>query len=75
MLVCKNVIVNGRRTSMRLDQETWRSLADICQDQKVTLHELCSEIDMTKGEAGLSGAVRVFVVNYLRKLLKQYQKA
>ena len=74
MLVCKNVIVNGRRTSMRLDQETWHSLADICREQNLTLHQLCSKIDATKGKLGLSGAVRVFVVNHLRQLLKNYQK-
>lgn len=73
MLVCKNVIVNGRRTSMRLDQETWGSLSDICRAENLTLHQLCSKIDATKGQLGLSGAVRIFVVNRLRKLLKDYQ--
>ncbi|MBP5160795.1 MAG: ribbon-helix-helix domain-containing protein, partial [Alphaproteobacteria bacterium] len=31
MLLCKNVVVNGRRTSMRLDKETWTALSDICR--------------------------------------------
>ena len=73
MLVCKNVIVNGRRTSMRLDQEIWQSLADICHEENITIHQLCSKIDLEKKNSGLSGAVRLFVLNYLKHLLKQYK--
>ena len=74
MLVCKNVIVNGRRTSMRLDKETWISLSDICQREGLTIHELCSKIDLTKGPSGLSAATRLFVLTYFRFLLNQYEK-
>ena len=73
MLVCKNVIVNGRRTSMRLDRETWISLSDICQREGITIHELCSKIDATKGVSGLSSATRLFVLTYFRFLLNQYE--
>ena len=74
MLVCKNVIVNGRRTSMRLDKETWVSLNDICQREGITLHQLCSKIDRTKGPSGLSAATRLFVLTYFRFVLNQYEK-
>ena len=74
MLVCKNVIVNGRRTSMRLDRETWISLSDICQREGITIHQLCSKIDRTKGPSGLSAATRLFVLTYFRFLLNQYEK-
>ena len=75
MLVCKNVIVNGRRTSMRLDRETWISLADICEREGLTIHELCSKIDSTKGQSGLSSATRLFVLTYFRCVLNKYEKA
>ena len=74
MLLCKNVIVNGRRTSMRLDRETWISLADICAREGVTLHDICSRIDVVKGKAGLSASTRLFVLTYFRNLLKRYEK-
>ena len=74
MLVCKNVIVNGRRTSMRLDRETWISLSDICGREGITIHQLCSKIDATKGSSGLSAATRLFVLTYFRFLLNQYEK-
>ncbi len=74
MLVCKNVIVNGRRTSMRLDRETWVSLADICAREGLTIHELCSKIDSAKGQSGLSSATRLFVLTYFRFVLNKYEK-
>ncbi len=74
MLVCKNVIVNGRRTSMRLDRETWISLADICLREKVSIHDLCSRIDDIRDKSGLSSATRLFVLTYFRYLLSKYEK-
>ena len=73
MLICKNVIVNGRRTSMRLDRETWISLADICQREGITIHELCSKIDRIRGRSGLSSATRLFVLTYFRAELNKYE--
>lgn len=74
MLVCKNVIVNGRRTSMRLDRETWTSLTDICLREKITIHELCSKIDSEREKSGLSSATRLFVLTYFRYILSKYEK-
>lgn len=74
MLLCKNVVVNGRRTSMRLDRETWVSLSEICSREKISVHELCSKIDVVKGKAGLSSSTRLFVLTYFRNLLKRYEK-
>ncbi len=74
MLICKNVIVNGRRTSMRLDRETWISLADICSRERINIHDLCSRIDSAKGKSGLSSATRLFVLIYFRYLLSKYEK-
>ncbi len=73
MLLCKNVVVNGRRTSMRLDRETWISLKDICMRENITLHELCSKIDASKGNSGLSSMTRLFVLTYFRFVLNQYE--
>ena len=73
MLLCKNVIVNGRRTSMRLDKETWLSLSDICKRESLSLYKLCSLIDSSKGDSGLSSATRWFVLTYYRRSLAKYE--
>ena len=73
MLLCKNVIVNGRRTSMRLDRETWQALSDICKRENISLYKLCSLIDDAKHESGLSSATRLFVLTYYRRSLAKYE--
>ena len=73
MLLCKNVVVNGRRTSMRLDKETWQALSDVCKRENITLYKLCSLIDSAKGESGLSSATRLFVLTYYRRSLAKYE--
>ena len=73
MLLCKNVVVNGRRTSMRLDKETWMALSDICRRENITLYKLCSLIDTAKGAMGLSSATRLFVLTYYRRSLAKYE--
>ena len=73
MLLCKNVVVNGRRTSMRLDKETWTALSDICRRENISLYKLCSLIDTAKGMAGLSSATRLFVLTYFRRTLAKYE--
>ena len=66
MLLCKNVVVNGRRTSMRLDKETWQALSDICKRENITLYKLCSLIDNSKGKTELSLATTAFVWHYFQ---------
>ncbi len=75
MLICKNVFVNGRRTSMRLDRETWMSLADISVREGTTIHALCSKIETAKGQSGLSSATRLFVLLYFRYQLNKYEQS
>ncbi len=74
MLICKNVFVNSRRTSMRLDRETWLSLGDICARENTNIHDLCSRIDSAKGKSGLSAATRLFVLLYFRHQLNKYEQ-
>ncbi len=66
MLVSKNIYINKRRTSMRLDPESWKTLADICKTEKTSISKLLSLIDTHKGDIGLSVATRVFIISYLR---------
>ena len=73
MLTCKNVIVNGRRTSMRLHEDTWKALADICVREGIRLSHLCTRIDKKRGNISLSSATRIFVLAYYKNHLEQYE--
>jgi len=62
----RNVTVNGRRTSMRLEQEMWEALREVCRRENMTVHELCSLIDDRRGLSSLTAATRVFILMYFR---------
>lgn len=66
-LISKNVTVNGRRTSLRLERASWLALDDICKFEGLTLHVLCSMIEQQRQGSSRTSAVRAFVVSYFRK--------
>ena len=73
MLLCKNVIVNGRRTSMRLEKEVWNALSESCKEQNISLNTLCSQTEETKDDTGLSSAMRIHALNFYRELVEKYK--
>ena len=71
-LISKNVTINGRRTSLRLEQASWEGLSDICKCEGLTLHELCSLIETRRQGASRTSAVRAFIVTYFRTVVAEY---
>ena len=71
-LKCKNVTINGRRTSLRLEQISWEAMVDICNCEGLTIHELCSLIDNRREGASRTSAVRAFIVSYYRATAAAY---
>lgn len=69
MLVNRNIIVGGHRTSIRLEPEFWEALAEIAEREGQTIHHLCTEIDRAARELSRTAAVRIFVVAYLARAL------
>jgi predicted DNA-binding ribbon-helix-helix protein len=64
----RNVRIDGRRTSLRLEPEYWSALDQIGQLERFPLHELCSFISRRHPQRSLASAVRVFVTGYYREL-------
>ncbi len=71
-LVSKNVTINGRRTSLRLERASWEALDDICKCEKLTMHELCTLIDNSRHGSSRTSAVRAFIVIYFRTLTREH---
>jgi len=66
-LVLKNITVNGKRTSIRLEPEMWSELKNIAKREQCTIHDICSLINMRKHEnTSLTAAIRVFLMLYFR---------
>ena len=73
MFFCKTVMVNGRRTSVRLLRQTWVYINEICMNENTTIHSLCSRLDQERGRMGLSTAVRMFALSYYRDKCQAYK--
>ncbi len=65
-LISKNVTINGRRTSLRLEEELWEALNDVCRCESLTIHELCSLIDRCRHGSSRTSSVRTFIIAYFR---------
>ena len=73
MFLCKTVMVNGRRTSVRLLRQTWVYINEICMNENTTIHSLCSRLDQERGRMRLSTAVRMFALSYYRDKCQAYK--
>src|SRR6266702_827974 len=65
-LVSRNVSVNARRTSLRLEPPMWDALEEIARREKMTIHQLCTQVDARRHESSLTAAIRVFTLSYFR---------
>lgn len=66
-LVSKNITIQKRRTSVRLEPEMWSALKEISRREQCTIHDICSLISMRKSVAtSLTAAIRVFLMLYFR---------
>lgn len=67
-LVSRNVVVSGRRTSIRLEPEMWDGLREICQRERSNIHQVYTSASLQKKEnTSLTAAIRVFVMRYFRE--------
>ncbi|MCL2474132.1 MAG: ribbon-helix-helix domain-containing protein [Alphaproteobacteria bacterium] len=66
-LVSKNVIIESRRTSVRLEPEMWSGLGEISQREGLTVHKICTDVSQQKlKDTSLTAAIRVFIMSYFR---------
>lgn len=67
-LAMRSVTINGRRTTMRLEPSMWNALRRIAEEHGITVNQLCSKIDDTRGEMSMTAAVRSYIVSYLQQM-------
>lgn len=70
-LQCRNVSVNGRRTSIRIHTDIWGHVDEICSREGISLNVLCSVVDDLRGTLPLTEALRVYTLNYWRDAAKK----
>lgn len=67
-LLAKNVRVNGRRTSVRMEPEVWSAISEITRRENLDRNNLFTTIaNRLKPHQTLSSAVRAFIITYYRE--------
>lgn len=65
-LVPRNVVVDGRRTSIRLERAMWEAFNEILDREGISAAELVTEVARTREASTLTAAVRVYIMLYFR---------
>jgi predicted DNA-binding ribbon-helix-helix protein len=61
-VVKRSLVIAGHRTSISLEDAFWRRLRRIAAERGLSVNALAAAIDAARGEANLSSAIRVYVL-------------
>ena len=61
-VVKRSLVIAGHRTSVSLEDAFWRRLRRIAAERGLSLNALAARVDASRGDANLSSAMRVFVL-------------
>lgn len=65
--VKRSFSIRGHKTSISLEAAFWEALKVAAHEDGITLSALVAAVDRERGEAGLSSAVRVWLLRRLQK--------
>jgi predicted DNA-binding ribbon-helix-helix protein len=61
-VIKRSLVIAGHRTSISLEDAFWRELKVLAKKRSQSINALVSEIDVGRGRANLSSAIRVYVL-------------
>lgn len=64
--VKRSFSIRGHRTSISIESAFWTALKEAAAEDGLSLSALIASIDQDRGEAGLSSAVRVWLLQRLK---------
>lgn len=65
------IIANRHSTSISLEDEFWIELKQIAQDNHWSINRLITEIDSKREQENLSSAIRIYILQELKKQSKK----
>jgi len=74
-LVSRNLVVNGKRSSMRLEPELWDAFRTICAELDVDHVGLMKLIYAQHTGGSVTSTTRAFLLNYFRAKVPAAQEA
>jgi predicted DNA-binding ribbon-helix-helix protein len=66
-VVKRSISIAGHRTSISLEEPFWAALREIAAARGVSVQALVGEIDAGRGRQNLSSAIRVHVLDAVRR--------
>jgi predicted DNA-binding ribbon-helix-helix protein len=66
-VIKRSVVIDGRKTSVSLEDLFWTELKKIAHSQQLTLSDLVSKIEGVCEQSNLSSAIRLFVLQHIRE--------
>ena len=66
--VKRSFSIKGHRTSISLEKPFWEALKEAAQREGIPLAALVARIDDERHGAGLSSAVRIWILGYFRRV-------
>lgn len=72
--VCRNVVVGGKRTSVRMEPLLWECLGEISQREVRNINDIVTMIDARRGDSALTAALRIFILSYFRTASNSTQR-
>jgi predicted DNA-binding ribbon-helix-helix protein len=61
-VVKRSLVIAGHRTSISLEDAFWRELKVLAKKRSQSINALVAEIDVGRGRANLSSAIRVYLL-------------
>jgi predicted DNA-binding ribbon-helix-helix protein len=72
LVVKRSIVIAGHKTSVSLEEPFWVGLKEIAQSQHITLSTMVGDIDAARRRGNLSSAIRLFVLDNLRKRVPEF---
>jgi predicted DNA-binding ribbon-helix-helix protein len=65
----RSIVLNGRHTSISIEDEFWEAFRDIAATKQVAISDLASEIAFAHGgRPNLSSGIRIFILSHFQRL-------
>ena len=68
----RSVVINGHKTYVGLEDEFWIALRKLASDKALTVSQLVSAIENQQSpDINISSAIRLYVLDYYRRLAEE----
>ena len=70
LVIKRSIVIGGHKTSVSLEEAFWKGIKEIAAGRQLTLSELVSSIDSERVSGNLSSAIRLFVLDHYRMMIR-----